>query len=804
MKVRPGQSILTAALCSASIFAFAPGVNAQDAEQAPTGRSMVPDVIVVTARKREETVRDVPFSLNVQTQAAIRATGSTDIESLANSIAGLTIQNLGPGQSQIALRGISAGQIVRDQPQVKEQVGVYLDESAISLSLFTPDIDLFDLNRVETLRGPQGTLFGSGSLAGTIRYITNQPNLDDYEAEAEAEINTIDDGGTGGHLKGMVNFPIVEDKLGLRIVGYRTNFGGYIDAYDANYNLKKDVNDGTRQGIRASLTYEPTIDISITPRILYQEIDYDGFNREEHFHILANELTTTRPTLQLGAYQQFLLLDEKFKDEFFLSDVSIEWDTPFATINAISSYTARDVLVSRDASALTGSVSYDIGMADAGVMLPSNLQDTTKVNLFTQEVRLTSNGDGPFQWVAGVYYMNLNRKYKQYLPTPGWDDGARAAGFTDAALYGNYAVSPIDSPYFSLVPYTLKQTALFGEATYDFNDRLSLTAGLRYYDFEEERTLTFDGFFATETLLEPGETSSDGFSPRILLSYDVSDDWTLNAQASKGFRLGGINDPLNAALCSAEDLQTFGGRESFDDEEKWNYEVGAKGVMMGGRANFSGALFYAKIEGLQATIDAGSCSSRIVFNVPEAHTMGGEFDFSALATENLEFTVSASYADAQLDSTVTTTSGGTTTIIAGIEDGARLPTAPQFEAALNATYTWYLDNMDVFLTGTLQHVGDRYTQFVDETPNYGTFTLRGFGGVAPGSTFTLDPKLPSYELVNLRLGVIKDNWEVVAYANNVFSEKALLSYDRERGGVARLSYRVNTPRTIGVNFRMSY
>ena len=131
--------------------------------------------IIVTATKRESSIQDVPFSINAQTQADIRRAGATDLEELSRNVAGLTVQNLGPGQSQVAIRGVSAGQIVRDQPGVKEQVGVYLDESVISLSLFTPDLDLYDLNRVETLRGPQGTLFGSGSVGGTIRYITNQP-----------------------------------------------------------------------------------------------------------------------------------------------------------------------------------------------------------------------------------------------------------------------------------------------------------------------------------------------------------------------------------------------------------------------------------------------------------------------------------------------------------------------------------------------------------------------------------------------------------------------------------------------------
>ena len=188
--------------------------------------------IVVTATKRASTIQDVPFSINAQTQEDIQRANATTIEDISRNVAGLAVQNLGPGQSQVSIRGVSAGQIVRDQPGVKEQVGVYLDESVISLSLFTPDFDLFDLNRVETLRGPQGTLFGSGSVGGTIRYITNQPKIGVTEGVVEANINDVADGDVGGHLKGAVNVPL-GDTAALRAVGYYTKYAGFIDAHRA-------------------------------------------------------------------------------------------------------------------------------------------------------------------------------------------------------------------------------------------------------------------------------------------------------------------------------------------------------------------------------------------------------------------------------------------------------------------------------------------------------------------------------------------------------------------------------------------
>lgn len=261
----------------AAVLCAAP-VAAQDAAETRATDTSEGNVIIVTATKRDTRIQDVPFSINALTQEDIQRSGAVTLEDLSRSVAGLTIQNLGPGQSQVSVRGISAGQVVRDQPGVKEQVGVYLDESVISLSLFTPDLDLFDLNRVETLRGPQGTLFGSGSVGGTIRYITNQPRLGVTEGALEANLNLIDGGNAGGHLKGALNAPLGENGA-IRAVGYYTRYAGFIDALGPAGG--KNVNDGERYGGRIAITLEPTDSLSITPRVVYQKVSANGFNRQE-------------------------------------------------------------------------------------------------------------------------------------------------------------------------------------------------------------------------------------------------------------------------------------------------------------------------------------------------------------------------------------------------------------------------------------------------------------------------------------------------------------------------------------------
>lgn len=761
--------------------------------------------VVVTATKRESRIQDVPFSINVQTQEDIRRLGATDLEELSRSIAGLAIQNLGPGQSQVAIRGVSAGQIVRDQPGVKEQVGVYLDESVISLSLFTPDFDLYDLNRVETLRGPQGTLFGSGSIGGTIRYITNQPQLDQFEGSVEAELNTVTDGEVGGHLKGMINAPFADGRAAIRAVGYTTQYGGFIDALREGGGVDEDVNSGSRNGARVALTFTPTDNLTITPRVVYQEIETDGFNRQEVYNLFANPYTTTRPAIQLGEREQYLLLREEFSDETLLSDLVVEANVGDYAVTYVGSIMDRDILVSRDASALTGSVSVDLGYPDEAVTLPSNLRDTTDLKQTTHELRVTSVAPGPLQWVLGAFISDTEREYMQRLPTPGY------AAFTDATLGAGTSAAVangfpnLDSPFNSDLFYDIQQTAIFGEASYDVTDRLNITAGGRWYDFDEDRTISTGGLFAAGDSNVQDQTSSDGFTPRFLANFDVSENLTINAQAAQGFRLGGVNDPLNVTLCSDEDELIFGAFQDYDDETLWNYEIGLKSRFDNG-ITFNAAAFYADIEDLQVTLDAGSCSSRISFNVPEAESTGVEFELGGMLTEALEFSLIGSVINSEFKSTVTDATGS---VLGGVQDGNRLASVPELQLAATGTYYFPLNfggnQSDAYVSATVQHVGDRFTQPGDQVPGAGEFVSGlPFGGATGNEVTSVDLELDAYTIVNLRAGILKETWDAVLYIDNLTDENADLSFDRERGGRARLAFRTNYPRTVGVTVRMRF
>lgn len=795
-----GMRAFVALLVAAGVLAGAP-VVAQDAPAADSATKVdepageVEEEMTVTARKREESIQDVPLSIVAPSEEELRARGVDSLEGVAANVPGFIVQNLGPGQSQVAMRGVSSGQIVRDQPGVKEQVGAYLDESVISLSLFTPDVDLFDMSRVEVLRGPQGTLFGAGSLSGTVRYITNQPELGISTSFAEFGLSSIDGGDMGYNAKVAVNAPMGE-KAAFRLTAYYNELPGWIDAVQPGLSVNEDVNSSNRTGVRLAMRFEPNENLTVTPRLIYQEVDADGWNRRDVFNILGNPFTTTRPAVNLGETQQFTQIEEPFTDEFLLADLNIEYDMGATTLTSVTSFIDRDVLVVRDATALTASITGgSIGLPESVYSIDGPLDDATTASSLTQELRL-SGERGKLDWVAGLFYADTERDYGQSLFVDGFED---ATGIPTA---GNFGAGK-DILFYSDLSYQLEQYALFGEGTWAVNENFDLTAGLRYYDYSEDRTQVFDGIFA-DPASKPGSVDADGVAPRLIASWKLNQGTSLNAQVSKGFRLGGVNDQLNVPLCTPADLAAFSGNDTWDNEEAWNYEVGTKTSLAGGGI-FNASVFYMDISDLQATVTAGSCSSRIILNVPKARSQGLELALAKSIGSNFDFDISMSYTDSELRSTLRQTNGA---VLAGIEAGNRLPTVPELQAAASGTYRWQMgsDWLGSF-TGVYQHVGERYTQIGDQAAGFGTVNLLTFAGTIGGpltqGTFTFDPELPAYDIINLRLGFANGKWDLAAYINNVSDEQALLALDQERGTRARVGFLVNQPRTFGFTARVN-
>ncbi len=617
----------------------------------------------------------------------------------------------------------------------------------------------------------------------------------------ELVASSVTDGEPGGSAKVAVNAP-VGDQAALRVTSFFNSFGGFIDAVQPGLSVREDANGGERYGARVALKYQPNDRLTITPRVVFQKVETDGWNREDAFNILANPYTTTRPAVDLGEREQFIQIEEPFTDDFLLTDLNINYSFGDLALTSITAYTDRDVLVVRDGTALSSSiVGGTVGLPENVYTLDAPLDDVTAAKVLTQELRLTSNRER-LDWVLGLFYGTMDRDYGQEVFVEGFE---RLTGIPTTGRFG----AGRDVLYFSDLSYEMDQFALFGEATWSVNDRLDLTGGLRYYDFQEDRVQTFDGIFADAGTNE-GSTSADGFAPRLIASFALREGTKLNAQVSKGFRLGGINDPLNVPLCTPQDLVTFGGRDEWEDEEVWNYEVGTKSTLRGGRGTFNVAAYYMDIENLQATVTAGSCSSRVIFNVPKARSTGIELELAAAPSESFDFSISANYGQSELRSTLTSTdASGNVQVVAGIEKGNWLPTVPEFQAAATATYQWSLGtNWLAYLTSIYQYVGSRFTQIGDQAPGFGLVNLNSFGANTIGgpltqNTFRFNPELPAYDIANLRLGFLSGRWEFAVFANNLFDEQARLALDQERGTRARVGFLVNQPRTFGVSTRIN-
>jgi outer membrane receptor protein involved in Fe transport len=292
----------------------------------------------------------------------------------------------------------------------------------------------------------------------------------------------------------------------------------------------------------------------------------------------------------------------------------------------------------------------------------------------------------------------------------------------------------------------------------------------------------------------------------VIATWEPNRDLSLNLQAAKGFRLGGINDPLNLPLCTggangpdAALYKPFAG--TYDDETLWNYEAGVKYQKRGVR--FNAAAFYTDIKNLQINVVAGTCSSRVSINADKAHTKGLEVEFGASPAPGLDFSIAGSLLEAEFDTTLP----GALAERTGVRDGNRLPGVPKFQVAATATYGQrFREDAEWYLTGSVQHVGTRFTRAADQEQNPRTYVYgNNFGGIPAGAGTLIDLKLPSYNLVNISAGVDFDRGLGLSlYANNLFDKNPRLSFDEERGGRARLGFHVGQPRTIGLTVRQKF
>lgn len=650
------------------------GVRIQDDQGKKGVASRGIEEVVVTANKREQNLQDVAFGLSALNGGDLNRLGASGAEDYLATIPGVSYSALGRSQSILVVRGISTeGNSINN---LASTTAVYVDDlpSLARWQQWTnTDPNTYDLERVEVLRGPQGTLFGSGALGGALRVITNKPDTSEFAANVELGYAVITDGDTSNNISGMVNIPLIDDTLALRVVGYTRSDGGYVDNIARG---EEDVNSGETDGWRAMLAYEPTEDLSIRLTAMHQadltDDASDSFQDSVSSDIYEYDNPIPRITdVSLDTY-----------------NLSVEYDFGSTLLTSSTTSANRDSITTIGLNQLLDSIF-------GGGVDPNETDDllTNEINSFVQEIRLTSQSDSALEWTLGAFY------FEQDI------DGTQVVGSDNVA--GNF----IDSVYSA----DITEQALFGEATYHLTDQISFTAGARGFDnaFDFEVPVSVGTLSGPPTALVTQNESA--VTPKFSLSYRPAEDVHLYATASQGYRLGQVN--FGATVENAIPL-------TFNHDELWNYEIGLKSLLLDKRMKFNAGAFYIDWSGIQltrlATLSNG-LDRNFTDNAGNAISKGIEVELTYLPTEDWELGSAFTYTDARLDSVLDGVS---------LTPGSTLPGTPDISMFNYAQYS--LNELPNDMTGYVRlshrYVGESYSNIVnsdvDKSDSYHKLDLR--------------------------------------------------------------------------------
>ena len=770
--------------------------------------------IVVTAEKRESTVQATPIAMTALSAGDLEEQNIGSIQDLVGAIPGISLRTAGPGQTEYEMRGLasSGGSVAT--------VGFYLDETPLSASAVALngrtviDADLYDLNRTEVLRGPQGTLYGAGSMGGTIKLVTNAPKLHDLDGSAAVDASQTTGGGTNGRGSLMLNLPI-GDIAALRFVTTDKYISGWIHRYviepgqfpfptnfgncgvyyctrgnvqdapiaedHANSNIERFISS------RASLLVQPAENLSITGNFMYQRIDADGYNNFQ------------APPNNEAIYQPYDI-KEPYYDSFHLWSLKIGYDMSFANLTSASSYWKRDVYQSTDSTeALQNIFNYT-------EFVPNIYQDNDTTWQIAQELRLTSRGDGDLQWVGGLYYSNLHSGYVTKNQTVGFvtTPVCSLPGLGgDPALGGHCApgstylyAPPVTGPnpegimFNDNNPNILKQKAIFGEASYKLTPTLKLTTGLRFYKFNignnaNQRGLGTASGDATPTI-DSASGSNTSLLPKLNLSYEPSSDLTLYSTVSKGSRPGGVNLPIPLVPFSQGAFYYCGPGTGpsyltsqpsyYAPDDIWSVEMGEKARFDDRRFTVNADVFYVKWHNIQQLVVL-SCGYPYNTNVGEAKSYGPELEMAAKLTDAITAELTAAYTQAYISAPKDTPG-------LPIFSGTRITSIPKYTGDLALSYDRMLPQDYKFNF----RVAESYVGPVYDTAYYAE-------------------TLGSYGLMDFRTGVGKNAWTASFFGTNLTNKHAGMTIDNtvfawQQPTITRVS--TNQPRTIGLAFETKF
>lgn len=729
---------------------------------AGTAAAQTVEEVVVTATKRGATLlEDTPLSVQSIGGKNLAETGALDFDDFMREVPSLSISDNGPGDKRIVMRGVSA--------TGAGTVGLYFDEIVMTGSNLgddggrQPDIKLFDMDRIEVLRGPQGTTFGSSSLSGTIRWLPRAPEYGKFSGEVGARATTLKESdSTGYQYDGVVNLPL-GDNVALRVSGLRVTIPGYIDG-----RFGEDLDEEETSAMRAMLGWRITDSLEFSFLTMYQKTDLAGrtsfstanldlpFSPSLNGQPLPSRYYTsdqTRPSRDedIAMYSGKLVLTK-------------DW----GTITATSSLFDRDSGFARDASAAAEILSVGFLHADStGISLLENPQHSW---IRSSELRFSSDWSGPLQILVGAYNHNEDRR-----------GGSRWASVDPAT--GTYG---IDSTVFLHRRETthVDEQAVFGELTWEITDKLSATAGIRWFDFEISQDASRVVDFRSVPGPGPGptfESGETGTTTRFNVAYDLTDDLLAYIQVAEGFRAGGPNDQTAASIANVQIPEGFG------SDSIINYEVGLKASLFNRALTMNGSIYRIDWSDIQVSQFADSATGlRFTYrgNGGEAKVEGVEFELSAHPTDALQFGLGFSYNDSKLTQNLPIPTQG-------LADDP-LPYVPEWTGSVNARYSHPI------LDGAWEAFVGGDWSYTDETSN----RLR--------STDRYYRTLEAYDILNLRAGIQGNGWTTVLSVDNVLDSDKIITYPFDFQTAAAINGNIPDrlgrpwPRSVSLSVRKSF
>jgi outer membrane receptor protein involved in Fe transport len=735
---------------AASIAQTAPPPDSRQADQLGE--------VVVTARKQSERLQDVPLSITALTAETLTNSGALTIQDIGREVPGLNVVSVAPGQNQLIIRGVSsAGGI--------PTVGYYIDDTPIesigNVAGAAMDPALFDLARVEVLRGPQGTLYGASSMGGTVKYVTQQPDLTAVQSSVKSSVSDTDGGGVNYEFSGMLNAPLISGLAALRANLFYRYQDGYIDRYTIDPNnylaalpggpVTKDANTEKTYGARISIKIQPSEALSITPSVWFQRTN------------LGAPFTIDDPPGGFSDLIQTRDVSEPSSDQLQLYSLSVNGTAGPVEITSSTSYRNRYFVATEDDSKTNF---YYFNPEPQTYVYPLPFWNVFGNHDFTEELRATASA-GIVHGLLGLFYLHQDNMNNYNFPVPAGYNTAFGTPFGSMPFYmGN------DSNQ-------ITQRAVFGEINVDVTSQLQATVGLRAFDITQEDTSSYNGVFNGGATASSGSAKDSGTTPKYELSYHFSSGTLAYASASKGFRQGGPLTGYPATLCD-NDLKAIGLNgfpSSFKADTLWNYEIGAKTDWLDNSLTINGAVYYIDWSNVQQLVDLPICGFVFTGNFGKASSKGSELEIQYKPVSALRMTLGLAYNEAKLTSTVAGAQG---------TSGDTLENAPRWMGSASVEYD--------------REIAAQTSGFARVDFNTST---RQFNNFVPTSNYY---ERAGYSLANARIGAKWQKWQASLFVNNAFNrhaETALpTSYAIDLPTTRRLS--INQPRTIGLDFRLDY